>query len=376
MSSLCPSGRKTVLVDGGSPVALKGGEGTRFIYNLLPVGKFYDKRYGELYVDDRKLHQMEQNFGKYPAYKVPVKIGHGDGAPSPGEVIAARATDRGLEITMSVDKETSESILKKQYRYMSAEFDENYMDKETGESVGSVLLGAALVNQPANPYMEPLVLVDDIEAKNDSGNTIIPDRRNDGMAERNEVVELLQKQLSDAEARAEKAREELESAKKAQDDRDAEAKSKEDEAQRKIAELEAAAKARDEDAQRRIAELEAANKALSEEKAAAETAKAEADVKAFCDEWAGKGVPPAVLEKVKPILLSEGKPSVIKLSDTDETPLIKVFGEVFEGMNKVPMGQIGSGDAGAVELSDVDKARSLGQRIAATVNGPSEPEKR
>ena len=41
---------KTVLVDVGSPVALKGDEGTRFIYNLLPVGRFFDKRYGEIYV--------------------------------------------------------------------------------------------------------------------------------------------------------------------------------------------------------------------------------------------------------------------------------------------------------------------------------------
>ena len=153
---------KTVLVDGGSPVALDGGEGARFIYNLLPVGKFYDKRYGELFVNDRMLAQMERNFGTYPAYEVPVKIGHDDGAPSPGTVIGVQATNEGLEITMAVDHDTAAAILKKQYRYMSAEFDEHYMDKETGEDVGAVLLGAALVNQPANPYMEPLVLADDI----------------------------------------------------------------------------------------------------------------------------------------------------------------------------------------------------------------------
>ena len=63
---------------------------------------------------------------------------------------------------MMVDAETAEAINKKQYRYMSAEFDESYMDKETNEPVGAVLLGAALVNQPANPYMEPLVLADNI----------------------------------------------------------------------------------------------------------------------------------------------------------------------------------------------------------------------
>ena len=154
---------KTVLVDSGFPEALTGKTETRFVYNLLPVGKFYDKRYGEIFVSDQLLQQMESNFGKYPAYKVPVKIGHGDGAPSPGEVIEIEAKPEGLEITMTLDRETSEAIQKKQYRYMSAEFDEDYQDKETGKPVGAVLLGAALVNQPANPYMEPLKLVDGIE---------------------------------------------------------------------------------------------------------------------------------------------------------------------------------------------------------------------
>ena len=65
--------KKTVLVDNGPPVAVKDDEGTRFIYNLLPVGRFFDKRYGEIYVSDAMLQKMEANFGKYPAYKVPVK---------------------------------------------------------------------------------------------------------------------------------------------------------------------------------------------------------------------------------------------------------------------------------------------------------------
>ena len=118
---------KTVLVDSGFPEALTGETETRFVYNLLPVGKFYDKRYGEIFVTDQLLQQMESNFGKYPAYPVPVKLGHSDGAPSPGEVIGIQAKPEGLEITMTVDKDTSEAILKKQYRYMSAEVDEkNY----------------------------------------------------------------------------------------------------------------------------------------------------------------------------------------------------------------------------------------------------------
>lgn len=327
--------RKTVLVDNGPPVAVKGDEGTRFIYNLLPVGRFFDKRYGEIYVSDAMLQKMEANFGKYPAYEVPVKIGHGDGALSPGKVIAISAKPEGLEITMMVNAETAEAINKKQYRYMSAEFDESYVDKETNEPVGAVLLGAALVNQPANPYMEPLVLADDIDPPVCVGANTDTRRKKNMTPE-----ELLQKQLSEAEEREKKAREELNAALQ-------ESKAKEAEAQQKIA------------------ELEAEKKVLAEERAKVAHEKLETEVKAFCDEWTGKGVPPAVLEKVKPVLLSEGR--VIKLSDKEDAPLIKVFGEVFEAMPKVEMGQRGSSDTPNVELSDIEKAKKLGEQIAASV---------
>ena len=160
---------RIVLIDGGSPVALSDQD-TRFSYNLLPVGEFYDKRYGRVSISPAKVKQMADNFGKNPAYEVPVKLGHSDGAKSPGKVVSAEAKPQGLEITMLVDPETAQAINDKQYRYMSAEYDENYHDKATGENVGAVLLGAALVNQPAHPYVAPLMLADDItpEPKGDN----------------------------------------------------------------------------------------------------------------------------------------------------------------------------------------------------------------
>ena len=54
---------KDVLIDGGLPVALSDSE-CRFIYNLLPVGEFYDKRYGRVSITPDKIKQMADNFGK------------------------------------------------------------------------------------------------------------------------------------------------------------------------------------------------------------------------------------------------------------------------------------------------------------------------
>ena len=313
---------KTVLIDGGSPVAL-GDEDTRFIYNLLPVGEFYDKRYGRVSITPEKIQQMAENFGKCPAYEVPVKLGHSDGAKSPGKVIGVEAKPEGLEITMSVDADTAQAINNKQYRYMSAEFDEDYHDKKTGDNVGAVLLGAALVNQPAHPYVAPLVLADDINPEQE---------RNDySMNE----LEDLRLQLSDMKAQKAQAEAEL--------------------------------KAEREESAKKLVDLEASNKALLEERERIEAARNEAEVKSFCDNWTAKGIPPVVVEKVKPLLLAKTS-RTIKLSDTDEKPALKFFDELFEAMPKITMGQASKNDGGKVELSDVEKAIARGKAIADCAN--------
>lgn len=327
---------KTVLIDGGSPVAL-GDEDIRFIYNLLPVGEFYDKRYGRVSITPAKIQQMADNFGKCPAYEVPVKLGHEQGAKSPGKVIAATAKPEGLEITMLVDVETAQAINDKQYRYMSAEYDEDYHDKKTGEKVGAVLLGAALVNQPAHPYVAPLKLADDVTPETK------PERNDKNMAE----AEELRKQITDLEMRLKIAKDELNARIKAAEEVEKNA----------------------EETKKKLADLEAQNKSLLEERERAENARNEAEVKAFCDKWTGKGIPPVVLEKVKPLLLAK-QSRTIKLSEEakDETPALKFFDELFDGMPKMPMTQLGNSEAPSVELSEVEKAIERGKAIAASMH--------
>ena len=298
-----------VLVDNGAPVAVSNEE-TKFIYNLLPVGRFYDKRYGEVNISQEKIKKMADNFGKFPSYEVPVKLGHNDGAKSPGKVINVEAKDSGLEITMLVDAETAKNINEKQYRYMSAEFEDNYMNKETGESVGPVLLGAALVNQPANPYMQPLKFADttfNLFSEEDIEMT---------------EVENLRLDLSDAKAQLKGVQEEAEEKTKLLDEQ-----------------------------AKRIEQLEAQNKALMEERKRAEDATNEAEVKAFADKWTAAGIPPVVIEKVKPVLLGESS-RVMKFSDNSKddafNPTLKFFDDLFAGLPKMPMTQIGGTDARSI----------------------------
>ena len=253
---------------------------------------------------------MAENFGKYPSYEVPVKIGHSDGAKSPGKVIAAVAKPEGLEITMTVDAETAQAINSKQYRYMSAEFDDDYYDKETGKKAGAVLLGAALVNQPANPYVAPLKLADEVKHE-----------EKDDDKDMTELEELRMK-YSDMQVQLQNAQNEATATAK------------------------------------KLSDLEASNKSLIEERNAAE-------VKAFCDKWTAQGITPATLEKVKPLLLANTS-RVIRLSDDakNDIPSLKFFDELFEGLPKIPMKQISSGSNNTVELSDIQKAIEHGKAIA------------
>jgi hypothetical protein len=222
--------------------------------------------------------------------------------------------------------------------------------------------------------MEPLVLVDDITPRHsevetgnekdvgaeptalvDPINTTNPNRGNEEMEK--EAVELLKKQLSEMEVREKEARDAMAASIEAQRAREAKAQEQAAQAQAQI-----------DEAQKKIAELEAANLALCAEKEQAEAAQNEAEVKAFCDKWAGQGIPPATLEKVRPLLMSRAG-RVIRLSDDakDDLPSLKFFDDLFSGLPKVPMGQIGSGEAPSRELSDIEKAKKRGEAIAATV---------
>ena len=323
----------------GVPRAL-GDSGTIFIYNLLPVGKFYDKRYGEVWISSEMVKKMAANFGKYPAYEVPIKFGHGDDAPSPGKVIAVEAKPEGLEITFMADKEASQEINNKRYRYMSAEFEDDYMDKKTGEYVGPVLVGAALVNQPADPWVEPLILSDVSDTGKKDKNK--EEKKDMDLKDIAVLKEELKKELSeDFTKREEKSRKEFdEEMKKQKELSDAQAK--------------------------QIEELKAQNKTALDERTRLQREKHDMEVKAFSEKWTSAGIPPAVFEKLKPILAEE---RVIRLSDTENKPMLTLLSEIFEALPQVQMGQSGkSGDGGKKELFDYEKSSELAKKMAEYVN--------
>ena len=304
-----------------------------FWYNALPVGTFRDPRYGRVEITPDLCRRMAANFGKVPAYPPPVKLGHGDGAASPGVVREVRADPDGLHIRVEVDDAAAAEIRAGRYRYMSSEYHDDYVEKRTGLQVGPVFLGVALTNQPAHPGVVPIALSEGkwVQAP---GRDPAGRKEDEGMKDGNGTTaleELLAKQLSDANAALEAAKAET-------------------------------AKAR--------AEAEEAKKLSDAAAKEAETLRKEArerDVKAFCDEWIGKGIPPVVVDKIRPCLLNEGEGAgIVALADGRKTDLKTLLGEVFEGLGKVPLGNVG--DPSAKTPTQDEKTRALADDIAGRAN--------
>lgn len=273
--------------------------GEDFWYNVLPVGQFHDPRYGRISVTPTLVGGLASSFGKATSYPPPVKIGHGDGAASPGVVKEVKAESDGLHVRFEVDEKAAQDVREKRFRFLSAEYDPDYMDKTTGRRIGPALLGVALVNQPGHPGVKPIAFSDG-------------EWKQEGDAGVDERVKELEIKLADALKERDELKAKLaEETKKATDS---------------------------------IALAEALTKDLSDVR----REKREAEVKVFCDKAVEQGVPPAIVEKVKPVLLSEASGGEICLSDGKKVQMSVFLSDLLESMPKIPLGSLGQRETGGV----------------------------
>lgn len=138
--------------------------GQEIWHNVLPLGEFYDPRYGKVKITKEMIKQMEENFKKgIPHYEPPINLSHKDELGAYGKIADLEAREDGLWAKLVLTDEGIEMLKEGKFRYVSAEFAEDYTDKKTGKSVGYVLLGVALTNRPAHPGVEPIKLKDKIK---------------------------------------------------------------------------------------------------------------------------------------------------------------------------------------------------------------------
>lgn len=142
---------------------------------ILRTGTFHHPAYGKFTITDDTLETMVKNFQdvrpKAPTELV-VDFEHlsaGD-LTDPKQGVAAGwvkdliKQDGRLFADVEWNQEAAEAIKKKEFRFISPEFDLNYTDKETGKKTGPTLISVALTNRPFLEGMEPVVLSEQLGA--------------------------------------------------------------------------------------------------------------------------------------------------------------------------------------------------------------------
>lgn len=136
---------------------------------ILRTGTFYHSHYGKFSITDETLEAMVRNFGEgrpKPPTELVVDFEHLSAITitdpkqgrAAGWVKGLALKESELFATVEWTEEAAEAIGKKEFRFISPEFDLNYRNPETGKSIGPTLLAVALTNRPFLEGMEPVVL--------------------------------------------------------------------------------------------------------------------------------------------------------------------------------------------------------------------------
>lgn len=124
---------------------------------LTRTGRFHDPRYGEFEITPEMLLAMVSNFeaGVY-GQEIFIDVAHRPENGAAARILNLSIEDQRLRAHVAWTPYGLEAVRKKGYRYLSAEFHENWIDNEAREAHGPVLLGAGLTVRPVIKRLDPV----------------------------------------------------------------------------------------------------------------------------------------------------------------------------------------------------------------------------
>lgn len=126
---------------------------------LTRAGKFYDPRYGEFEITTTMLAEMVRNFdARVVGDDIFLDVHHKPENGAAARVLALRVDGGRLRAQVEWTPYGIEAVRNKGYRYLSAEFNENWQDNEARKQHGCVLLGAGLTIRPVIKRLDPVLL--------------------------------------------------------------------------------------------------------------------------------------------------------------------------------------------------------------------------
>ncbi len=142
--------------------------------NVTRVGKFSDPRYGDFEITREMLLSMVKNFeANTYGQEIALDVAHmpQNGAAAYFRKLFLDGTKLRGEIELT--EYGIEAITKRGYRYLSAEYFENFVDNEKKLAHGPTLVGAALTVRPVIKRLDPVQLSEDSLG---AGPTLVSDR--------------------------------------------------------------------------------------------------------------------------------------------------------------------------------------------------------
>lgn len=141
---------------------------------VLRTGTFTDPRYGKFPITPKMLSDMVKNFSEGVRGVIPsLDYKHESDDIAAGWFQKLYTVNDGDNVELWAEIELTprgeKTLSDKEFGYISADFDSDYCDNETGVKHGCVLLGAGLTNRPVIKRMESVIELSEKPAKEMGG---------------------------------------------------------------------------------------------------------------------------------------------------------------------------------------------------------------
>lgn len=127
---------------------------------ILRCGTFNHPEYGTFEITKETLLSMQKNFdAKVRGVDIAIDYAHRSDKEAAAWIQALHLSDDGNELWAEVlwTPNGKDALIKKEYRYLSADFTFDYQDNESLIKFGPVLFGAGLTNRPVVKNMAPAI---------------------------------------------------------------------------------------------------------------------------------------------------------------------------------------------------------------------------
>lgn len=138
--------------------SLAGDAPTSWV-TVTRTGRFYDRRYGEFDITRKMLSEMVSNFeaGTY-GQEIFFDVSHEPDKGAAAKLLKLTIEGDRLRALVEWTPYGVEAVKERGFRYLSAEFHDNWQDNEQRATHGCVLLGAGLTIRPVIKKLDPISL--------------------------------------------------------------------------------------------------------------------------------------------------------------------------------------------------------------------------